>query len=453
MGTALGSLRSSPPVIVSLLALTLGGLAIGTTEFASMSVLPLVAGDLAVSLPTASEAISVYALGVIVGAPTFALLGARWNRRILAVLLAAMVSLANLSTALAGSLPQLLASRFISGLPHGAYFGTVAVLGASLVPPERRGRAIATTMSGLMAANILGVPFATWLGQHLGWRSCYVAVAGVAALGAAAVVLLVPSDDSGTGAQEPPWAQLAALRHLGLLLTLATICVGFGGMFAVYTFIDPVMEQAGVPSTQLPLIVMGFGVGMTVGNWVGGHLADRSVVATIFGGLLAAMLVQVAFLLVNRSALGAVTTFCLLGFVVIATTPALNARLMDVAGKGRDLAAALYHAAFNVANGLGAGLGGVSVEAGLGFSSPAAVGVLLALLGLGLLAASLQLSPARPVQVGTGAVQIPPTAGPSPGAKPRLLRPTAPRRSRSLWTGWAPGPPTVAATDPKEDTE
>jgi DHA1 family inner membrane transport protein len=381
------------PVGVSLLALALGGLAIGTTEFATMGVLPLIATGMRASVPAAGYAITGYAVGVVVGAPLIALLGARWTRRRLVLWLAAAIAVSNLCSALAWSLPVLAVTRFASGLPHGAYFGTAAVIGSSLVAPERRARAIAQTMTGLMVANVVGVPAATWLGQTFGWRSAYVAVGAVAVATVVAVAVFVPATATEpTEAGSDAARELSALRRPQVWLTLLLIAAGFGGMFAVYSYIVPILTTlAGYRPEQVPVALAVLGVGMTLGNWVGGRLADWSLVRTIGLGLVATALTLLAFTVTVREAVPATVTLFLLGFVVIGSTPALTARLMDAAREGRNLAASLYHSAFNVANAIGASLGGILISAGLGYTAPAVAGAALTGVGLAVLAFSVAL--------------------------------------------------------------
>jgi DHA1 family inner membrane transport protein len=381
---------SRVPAGLSLAALSLGGLAIGTTEFASMGVLPGFASDLGVSVPTAGTAISAYALGVVVGAPLIALVGARWPRKRLVVALAVALVVFNALSAVAPAFLPFVGLRFLAGLPHGAYFGTAAVLGSALVPPEKRARALATVMLGLTIANIVGVPAATWLGETFGWRSAYVAVTVIALLTVLAVVTLVPSpaDDRGGSLR----GELTALTRTQVWLTLGVISAGFGGLFAVYSYISPILtNQAGVAPTTVPFLLGALGVGMTIGNIAGGRFAERAPRATIAIALVAYAAVLVAFTVAAHDGLAATIGLFALGFVGMSAGPALMGRLIDFAAEGPSLAAASFHSAFNVANALGAALGGVVLAAGLGWSAPAAFGAVLPILGLGVLAVSVGL--------------------------------------------------------------
>lgn len=376
------------PVWLSLLALALGGFGIGTTEFASMGVLPDIAGDLGVSIPVAGHAITAYALGVVAGAPLFAVLGARLPRKGMLLGLMAAIGLGNLISAVAPSFGLLVGARFLSGLPHGAYFGFAAVMAASLVPASRRSRAVATTMTGLTVANIVGVPLTTLLGQALGWRSTYVTVVVIAALALVAVEGLVPRLSAADGAS--PRRELTALRRPLVWLTLLVGAVGFGGFFAVYSYIAPTLtEVAGYGEAGIPVVLGLMGLGMTVGTVLGGHLADRSVRRTLVLSPVATIVVLLAFTVTAHGVITAAVTVFVLGTVMSTALPALTTRLLDVAGDGKALAATLNHSALNVANALGAWLGGVVIAAGLGYTAPAVVGAALAGAGLVVLGASV----------------------------------------------------------------
>ncbi|MBC3190479.1 MFS transporter [Pseudonocardia sp. C8] len=374
----------------ALFAMALGGLAIGTTEFASMGLLPAFAADLGVSVPHAGAAISAYALGVVVGAPVLAVLGARWPRKRLVLALTGALALANTASAFAPTFGTFVATRFLAGLPHGAYFGTASVLAASLVPRERRPRAIASVMSGLMIANIVGVPGATWLGQAAGWPAAYLATGAIAVLTAAAVWRLVP--DVRDERRGSILGELSALRRGQVWITMAVIATGFGGSFAVYSYVTPVLtEVSGLAEAAVPLALAVFGLGMTLGNQVGGRLAERAPVRTVTAGLGAATVSMAMFAATASSPVLALAALFALAFTTTATTPALATRLMDAGREGPTLGAALHHAAFNVANALGAALGGLVLAAGWGWMSPAAVATVLPLLGLVALAAAVRM--------------------------------------------------------------
>lgn len=374
----------------ALAAMALGGLAIGTTEFASMGLLPAFAADLGATVPQAGTAISAYALGVVVGAPVLAVLGARWPRKHLVLALAGALAVTNVLSAFAPTFGTFVATRFLAGLPHGAYFGTASVLAASLVPRERRPRAIATVMSGLMIANIVGVPGATWLGQNAGWPAAYLTVGAVAALTMLAVWRLVP--DVRDERRGSVLGELSALRRGQVWITMAVIATGFGGSFAVYSYITPVLtEVSGLATAAVPLALAVFGLGMTLGNQVGGRLAEAAPVRTIASGLAAAAVSMALFALTASSPVFALVTLFALAFTTTATTPALATRLMDAGREGPTLGAALHHAAFNVSNALGAALGALVLAAGWGWTAPAAVATVLPLLGLAALGVAVRM--------------------------------------------------------------
>ncbi len=378
------------PAWLSIAALALGGFGIGTTEFATMGVLPLVTGDLGATIPQGGRLVSAYALGVVVGAPLLAVAGARLPRKVLLLVLMGAFTAGNLLSALAPSFGWLLVARFASGLPHGAYFGIASIVAASLVPPDRRARAVARVMLGLTVANIVGVPLATLLGQQLGWRSTYVAVAVIGVLTIAAVARLVPRVAALPGAS--PLRELGALRRPQVWLTLLVGAVGFGGFFAVYSFITPTLvEETGLAESGVPAALVLFGLGMTLGTEVGGRLADRGVVRTIATGMGGVLLALVAFSLTVQHVVGAMVGIFLISALGSLTLPALQTRLMDVAGDAQSLAAAGNHASLNVGNALGALLGGAVLAAGYGYTAPALVGAVLAGLGLLVLAASVAL--------------------------------------------------------------
>jgi DHA1 family inner membrane transport protein len=375
---------------LALLALATGGFTIGTTEFVTMGLLPEVADGVSVSIPVAGHLISAYAVGVVVGAPVIAFLGARLPRRGLLLWLMAGYSLANGLSAMAASFEQLTVARFAAGLPHGAYFGVASLVAASMVPPARRGRAIATVMLGLSVANVVGVPAATWMGQHLGWRAAFWAVATLGALTAALIVAFVPrtkGQPEATGRRE-----LAAFGRVQVWLTLLAGAIGFGGMFAVYTYISPtVTEVGGLSSAAVPVFLLAFGLGMVTGTWLAGELAAWSVLRSLVGSALGMGLVLLVFAAVIPGgwwALPVVFVIPVLGSVLVVN---LQLRLMDVAGDAETIGAAMNHASLNVANALGAWLGGLVIAAGLGYRAPAVVGAGLSLLGLLVLLGSAYL--------------------------------------------------------------
>ena len=383
---------------LALLALASGGFAIGTTEFVTMGVLPQVAAGVDVSIPSAGHVISAYALGVVVGAPVLAFFGARWPRRGLLIALMAAYGAFNLLSAAASSYEVLFVGRFLDGLPHGAYFGVASLVAASLAPPGRRGRAVASVMLGLSVANVAGVPAATWLGQQVGWRASYVAAALLAVLAAALIAAFVPScpgHDDATGRQE----LRLFFRNGQAWLVLLAGAIGFGGLFAVYSYIAPtVTEVGGLPESTVPLFVLAFGLGMVVGTWLAGELAGWSVFGSLILSGIGSGLILVVFWFAaphGWALLPVVFTVTALGSVLVVN---LQLRLMDVAGEAQTLGAAMNHASLNVANALGAWLGGLTIAFGYGYRSPALVGLALSVAGVAVLLVSWGLA-RRPVDV------------------------------------------------------
>ena len=371
-----------------MLALGVGGFSIGTGEFVIMGLLPEVARDIGVTIPEAGHVISAYALGVVVGAPALAVLAAGWGRRALLIALMAAYAVANIGSALAPGYLSLNVLRFLSGLPHGTYFGVAALVAASLAPPGRRASAVGLVMLGLTGATLVGVPIASALGQHFGWRSAFVFVGAIAALAVLLLRQLVPAIPADPAAG--PWRELQALRNKHVWLTLGIGAIGFGGMFSVFSYIKPTLtEVAGLPLAQVPVVLALFGAGMVAGNLVGARLADRSLMRTIGGLLLWSLLVLGGFVFAAEHVATAAAGTFLLG-TIVAIGPALQIRLMDVAGEAQTLAAALNHSAFNLANALGAWLGGVAISAGLGWTSTGWVGALLAVAGLGVFGLALR---------------------------------------------------------------
>lgn len=369
-------------------ALALGGFGIGTTEFVAMGLLPEIAAAVGVSEPTAGHVVSAYAAGVVVGAPLIATIAARVPRKALLVALMVAFTIGNAATVLAPNYELLVVSRFVAGLPHGAYFGVAALVAAHLAGPGRRARAVATVMMGLSVANVVGVPAASWLGMALGWRSAFVLVAVIGAATVAAIVAWVPRLSLPTTSVR---VELGALKSTTVWLTLAVAVIGFGGVFAVYTYIATTLtDVAGVPKSLVPVALMLFGLGMVVGNAIGGRLADRAVIPGVFASVTALAVLLAIFVVAAHNPYTAFVMVFGLGVGCAAVGPALQVRLMDVAEDAQTLAASLHHAAFNLANALGAWIGGAVIAAGFGYTAPAAVGVLLALAGVGVFAISVR---------------------------------------------------------------
>ncbi|MDX3000961.1 MFS transporter [Kribbella solani] len=366
---------------LALFALTTGGFAIGTTEFVTMGLLPQIAAGVHISIPTAGHVVSAYALGVVVGAPVIAALGARTGRKRLLLGLMAVFVVGNVLSAVATSYEFLMAARFLSGVPHGAFFGIGAVVGASMVPPDRRARAIAMSMLGLPVANIVGVPLTTLLGQRFGWQLPFLAVGVLGLLTLVAVWLWVPPQP--VGSEVNVRSELSALRRPQVWMALLVGMVGFGGMFATYSYITPTMtELAGFSESAVTIVLAVYGIGMTVGTVLGGRLADRSLMGAMYGGLVAVAVVLGTFGWLAQTRPGALVAVFAMGCSASILVPALQTRLMDVAHEGQSLAASLNHSTLNIANALGAWLGSVVLAAGYGYQWPSRLGAALAVAGL-----------------------------------------------------------------------
>lgn len=384
---------------LALLALALGGFAIGTTEFVAMGLLPniaaallphLYAADPQTGIAHAGWLVSAYALGVVVGAPTIAATSTRLPRKRLILLLLVAFTVATVASAVLPTFGLVLAARFIAGLPHGAYFGVAAIVAAEIMGPGSRGKGVAMVLGGLTIANVVGVPGITWIGQHASWRLAYLVVAALFALTFVAVLGLVPHRPAPAGASVRRELQAFGRPQVWIVMGLGAI--GFGGFFAVYSYISPlVVHVAGLAPGVVPLVLVAVGIGMTIGNIAGGVLADRNVKRTIFLGLgaLLASLILVAVL--SPMPVGVFVAAFILGATASMIGPAVQTRLMDVAGEAHTIGAALNQSAFNLGNSLGAFLGGAAIAAGLGYRSPALIGVVLAVLGVIIAAVSYAL--------------------------------------------------------------
>ncbi|WP_438855279.1 MFS transporter [Agromyces sp. M3QZ16-3] len=373
----------------ALVALAMGGFGIGATEFVAMGLLPDMAADLlpglsAESTDAANAAagwiISAYALGVVVGAPTIAAAAARWPRKRLLLALLAAFSLGTVASALLPTFELVVAARFLAALPHGAYFGIASLVAASLMGPGKRARGVALVLSGLTIANVVGVPLITWLGQQAGWRIAYLAVAAIFVATFLAVAVAVPWQPGDAAATMK--RELRIFTRVQAWFALAIGAIGFGGLFSVYSYVAPLAtEVTGLPTGAVPFVLVVFGLGMTIGNLVGGRLADWSVRRSmhLFFAVLAGALVLLALTAAHPLGLG-VGVF-LVGASAAALSPTIQARLMDVARDSQSIAAALNHSALNVGNSLGAILGGMVIAAGLGYVAPVWVGLLLTIAG------------------------------------------------------------------------
>ncbi len=388
---------------LALLALAMGGFGIGATEFVAMGLLPEMAADLlpglaATSTDAANAAagwiISAYALGVVVGAPTIAAAAARWPRKRLLLVLLAAFTLGTLASALLPTFELVVAARFAAALPHGAYFGIASLVAASLLGPGKRARGVALVLSGLTIANVVGVPLITWLGQQAGWRVAYLAVAAIFAatfLAVAAAVPWQPGDPAATIVRE-----LRVFTRVQAWFALAIGAIGFGGLFAVYSYVAPLAtDVTGLPAAAVPIVLVVFGLGMTIGNLIGGRLADWSVRRSmyLFFATLAGSLVLTALTAWHPIGLGA--GVFLVGASAAALSPTIQARLMDIARDSQSIAAALNHSALNIGNSLGAMVGALVIAAGLGYVAPVWVGLAFTVAGSLLAVATFSLDRAR----------------------------------------------------------
>lgn len=365
-----------------LFALAMGTFALGTTEFASMAILPFIAADFHLAPPEASHAISAYALGVVVGAPVIMVAAVRVRRRPLLMSLATLIAAGNGLSAVAPSFAWLVLSRFLSGLPHGAYFGVAMLLAASLVPKQRRAQAVSRVFLGLTIATIAGVPLATGIGQTLGWRWGF---GIVALLGLCTVVLIrALTPDPAVDAGVSPLRELAALGSRQVWLTLGIAAIGFGGIFCVYTYLAATLiDVTHVPAQQIPFVMALFGMGTTAGNLLCGWAADRHTMrAAGLCLLFSAITLALYPLAATRQALLLPLVFLIGGGVGLAAI--VQTRLMDVAPGAQSMAGALVQSAFNLANAIGPWVGGLVIAAGYGLPAVGYAAAALSLGGLGM---------------------------------------------------------------------
>lgn len=363
---------------IALYALTAGAFGIGVTEFVIMGLLLQVSGDLGVSIPAAGLLITGYALGVFAGAPLLTIATRRLPRKTTLVALMAIFTVGNVACALAPTYEFLMAARVVTALAHGTFFGVGSVVAAGLVAPERRASAIALMFTGLTAATLVGVPFGAWLGESFGWRSTFWAVGAIGVFAAAVLVLFVPRAEQAaeTGSLSE---ELAVLGRPQVLLGLLMTVLGFGGVFAVFTYIQPILTQiTGFPIAAVSPILLVFGGGLVAGNFLGGKVADRALTPALFGTLGALTLVMLAMTFVLENRIAAVVFTGLLGAAAFATVAPLQLRLMEAAGgAGQTLASSLNIAAFNLGNALGAWLGGAVIDHGPGLAAVTWVGALM----------------------------------------------------------------------------
>jgi DHA1 family inner membrane transport protein len=370
----------------ALTALAIGAFGIGVTEFTPMGLLPVIAGDLGVSIPTAGLLVSAYAIGVLIGAPLMTLTTGRVPRRTLLIALAAIFTAGNLLAAVSDSYAMLLAARIVTSLNHGAFFGVGSVVAAGLVAPEKRAGAIATMFMGLTIATIGGVPLATWAGEVFGWRSVFAAIAAIGVVTMVALRLFVPALPAEKDAD-----MMAELRVLGrgpVLFALALTMVGFSAMFTVFTYIAPILREASHASTfWVTVALVIFGVGLTAGNWLGGRYADKSVEGALITMTAALAVLLVAFAFGMFSLPVAIVLMPLWGAASFALVPPLQMRVMDAAHEAPNLASAMNIGAFNLGNAIGAALGGEVIREGLGYPAVSLAAAAMALVSLAMVLA------------------------------------------------------------------
>ncbi|KAB2868899.1 MAG: MFS transporter [Bauldia sp.] len=372
---------------IAVFALTISAFAIGTTEFVIMGLLPIVASDLHVSIPAAGMLVTGYALGVVAGAPILTVATSRMERKPLLIGLMGLFILGNLIAAIAPSYAVLMVARIVASFTHGAFFGVGSVVAASLVPADKKARAIAMMFTGLALANILGVPGGTAIGQAFGWRATFWAVTALGVISTIALSLLVkPVGGHGGGNLR---GEIAALRHPPVWVALGTTMLGFGGVFVVLTYIAPILQTTtGLSPRTVTIVLFIFGIGLTIGNTIGGHLADKALMPSLIGILAVLAAVMAVFAVTMHFPIAAIATIFVWGVASFATVPALQTRVVEKARHAPNLAASLNIGAFNLGNALGAALGGGLID--LGFDYPviaiagalvAAGGCLLAVLG------------------------------------------------------------------------
>ncbi|MFD6938987.1 MFS transporter [Streptomyces goshikiensis] len=404
---------------LALLALAIGAFGIGTTEFVIMGLLPEVAADYGVTIPTAGFLVTGYALGVVLGAPLMTVLGTRVPRKRMLMLLMGLFIAGNVLSALAPAFGVMLAGRVVASLAHGAFFGIGSVVAAGLVAPEKKAGAIAMMFTGLTVANVVGVPLGTLVGQTAGWRLTFLIVAALGVLGLLGIAKLVPELPRPEGVRIRH--ELAAFRNVQVLLAMAMTVLGFGGVFAAITYITPMMTNvAGFADTSVTWLLVLFGLGMVAGNLIGGRFADRALMPMLYVSLGTLAVVLAVFTLTAHTKAGAAVTVVLIGALGFATVPPLQKRVLDQAAGAPTLASAVNIGAFNLGNALAAWLGGLVIAAGLGWTAPNWVGAALAAsaLVLALVSGALERRTAGTHPAGVGGSGGPAVAAPAAGAVP-----------------------------------
>jgi len=366
---------------LTLWALALGVFGVGVTEFVPVGLLPQVAADFGVTIPIAGWVVSAYAAGVLLGAPLMTMLGVRVPRKRMLMLLMIVFTTGNLLTALAPSFEVMIAGRVVTSFTHGAFFGIGAVVAAELAGPARRSKAVAFMFSGLAIANLAGVPLGTWLGAVAGWRVTFLAIAVLGALTVATIGILVPHLPRPEGVNLRH--QVKALGDVQVVLALLMTLLGFGGVFAALTYLAPMMtEVAGFAEGSMTWLLIVLGIGMFLGNWVGGKMADRALMPTVFTGLGALVLALVAFVFTVHVQPLAVVNIFVIGLLGMAAIPPLQTVVLHRASSAPTLASAINIGAFNFGNAVAAWLAGLTIGAGFGYASANWVGALMTSAGL-----------------------------------------------------------------------
>ena len=377
-----------------LFALAVASFGIGTTEFVIMGLLPDVANSLAVTIPQAGMLVTGYALAVTAGSPVLAIATAKLPRRATLIGLMGLFILGNLLCALSPTYWLLMGARVVTALSHGAFFGIGSVVATQVVPRHQRAQAIALMFAGLTLANVLGVPFGTFLGQALGWRATFWAVTGIGVLAVAALALWVPHVPAEKGANL--LGEFRALRRTQVLFAMAISTLCSVSLFSVFTYITPLLEQVtGISAHGVSFVLLLFGVGLTVGNLIGGKLADWRLMPAVMGLFAALTVVLLVFYQTSVSLLPAIVTMVVWGAVTFALVSPLQMRVVDEAIEAPNLAATLNQGAFNLGNASGAWFGGLAVSAGYAYRALPLLGAVMALLGLGLTVLSYGLERQR----------------------------------------------------------
>ena len=381
-----------------LLALAIGAFAIGTTEFSPMGFLPEIAENLNISIPPAGMLITAYALGVMIGAPIMTLWFGQFSRRKALILAMAIFTIGNILAAIAPNYWGLMAARILTSLNHGVFFGIGSIVAISVVPKDKQASAVATMFMGLTIANIGGVPFATWVGQNIGWRMSF---AAIAILGIITMFSLWKALPEGTVGQLPNVkAELQVLTRKPVLLALLTTVLSSGAMFTLYTYIAPMLQNITHASPMfITAMLVLIGIGFSIGNHLGGKFADRSLTKTLTGFLILILVMMLIFPILAQTQIGAAIALVIWGTATFAVVPPLQMRVMSVAHEASGLASSVNIGAFNLGNALGAAAGGAVLSLGMSYAAVSMVGAFLAALGLVLVFIQMKMNHSEALKV------------------------------------------------------